>query len=208
MTSPRRKEQIAEICDWITHHGVVGTPFDTLIEPFCERLLTAGLPILRANLSMRAQHPTVGGFAYRWQRKTGFLHEEYVRDPNIQTGWDNSPLKTLVESDQTELRRRIAPELRPFEFPMLEDMLAQGATDYFAQQLSFTDQTRNAPGDVTDPVTSAMGLLASWTTDHPDGFSPTDISDLRVLLPVMGARAEIKRQLPHGSRSLRSLSGQ
>lgn len=186
MTPPRRKHQIREICEWITHHGVIGTTFDTLTEDFCERLIAAGLPILRANLSMRAQHPTVGGVAYRWKRKGGFLHEQYVRDLDVTTGWDDSPLKALVEGDADELRRPISPASRPFEFPMFEEMLAQGATEYFAQQLSFTDQTRNRPGDVTDPLASAMGVLASWTTDHPGGFSETDIDDLRTILPVLG----------------------
>ena len=31
-----------------------------------------------------------------------------------------------------------------------------------------------------------MGLLASWTTDQPGGFSDSNIVDLRALLPVLG----------------------
>ena len=186
MTRTRRKDEIDALCGWTTRQGVAGTPFETLVENFCERVLAAGLPLLRVNFAMRAQHPTVGGFAYRWKRKSGLSHEEYSRDPSVQIGWDQSPLKVLVEGDDDEFRHRVAPELRPFRFPVLDEMLEQGATDYFAQQLSFQNLSMNARGQPSDPWASAMGLLASWTTDAPDGFSDDDLNDLRTLLPVLG----------------------
>ncbi|MCA0872414.1 adenylate/guanylate cyclase domain-containing protein [Seohaeicola saemankumensis] len=186
MTQTRRKDNIDALGRWITQQGVIGTPFDVLIESFCERLHGTGLQLLRVNFSMRAQHPSVGAFAYRWKRKTGLLHEEYVRDPSIHTGWDASPLKRLVESDDTELRLRLTPDHRPFAFPMLEDLVAQGGTDYFAQQLSFLDPARNVDAGPIDPQASALGLLVSWTTDAPGGFGPGDLDDLRSLLPALG----------------------
>lgn len=65
MTRETRSDQIDALCRWIIQQGVIGTPFDALIEAFCERAIAAGLPLLRANLSMRAQHPSIGAFAYR-----------------------------------------------------------------------------------------------------------------------------------------------
>ncbi|MEQ9695119.1 adenylate/guanylate cyclase domain-containing protein [Shimia sp. SDUM112013] len=186
MAYSRPRDEIAALCNWVTHAGVVGTPFDALIETFCEKLVSSGLPLLRVNFSMRAQHPTVGGFAYRWKRQSGLLHEEYVRDSNVHYGWDTSPLKVLVESDETEFRYRITPDRQPFRFPVMEELMQQGATDYFAQQLSFADLSRNDYNNIQDPTAGTMGLLASWTTDRPEGFLEQDIQDLRAVLPTLG----------------------
>lgn len=186
MTQSTRKDKIEALRVWTTQQGVIGTPFDVLTEGFCERACAAGLPLLRANFAMRAQHPTVGGFAYRWKRKSGLLHEEYTRDPNAEVGWDSSPLKTLVEGEGSEFRHRLTPEFRPFAYPVFDELVEQGGTDYFAQQLSFLDQRRNFTGDAIDPQASTMGLLSSWTTDAPDGFTEEDLGDLRILMPVLG----------------------
>ncbi|HBS51045.1 MAG TPA: adenylate/guanylate cyclase domain-containing protein [Rhodobacteraceae bacterium] len=186
MTRETRSDQIDALCRWIIQQGVIGTPFDALIEAFCERAIAAGLPLLRANLSMRAQHPSIGAFAYRWKRTSGLLHEEYQRDPSIVYGWDASPLKRLVESDETEFRHRLTPDLQPFSYPVLDELMSQGATDYFAQQLSFVGGPDTLASLPFDPRASAMGLLASWTTDAPEGFTEADLDDLRTLLPVLG----------------------
>lgn len=203
MTLQRRNSEIEALCDWTTQQGIVGTPFDALIEAFCERCIAAGLPLMRANLAMRAQHPTVGGFAYRWKRDTGLMHEEYTRDTNAQLGWDQSPLKVLVEGESNEFRHRITPDLRPFAFPMFDDLMQQGATDYFAQQLRFLDPGQNAPSIANDERTRTLGLLASWSTDAAGGFTDSDLEDLRRLLPSLGLALKSNAQY----RTARDLLG-
>lgn len=178
-----RRDAIRDVGDWILRQGLNGTHFETLIDTLCKRLVSAGLPLLRGNFSMRAHHPEIGAFAYRWKRKTGILHEEYVRDTTVVTGWDQSPLKALVESNGHELRHRLTPDQEPFDYPMFYDLKEQGATDYFATQLLFADESTWLP---TSANRVQMGLLASWTSDHADGFSEEDLDDIRYLLPLLG----------------------
>lgn len=182
MTSDARDRDIASLRDWIVEEGLEGAEFGPFVEMLCLRLVDAGLPLLRVNMSMRAQHPEIGGFAHRWNRETGMIREDYFRGPGVVTGWDQSPLRVLIEGPDMEIRHRIRPEDRPFTFPMFDELAAMGATDYFAQQLDFSNPGVPRPVDYRGNT----GLLASWTADAPGGFSDRDLDDLRALLPTLG----------------------
>ncbi|MEL7100350.1 MAG: adenylate/guanylate cyclase domain-containing protein [Pseudomonadota bacterium] len=169
-----------DISDWLLKEGLAGLEFGPLLTGLCERLVDAGVPLVRCNFSMRAYHPEFGAFAYRWKRATGMEHEQYVRDSSIQLGWDQSPLKYLVETDHDEIRFRFSPDDTPYRFPMFEDLVAQGASDYFALRLRFDGTGSN----LSDP-TQGVGLLASFAGTAPDGFSDTDLDTLRKVAPAM-----------------------
>lgn len=181
--SSQPQDLAASICSWLLEQGLAGTPFDTLLETLCQKLVDAGIPLYRSNVSMRAMHPEVGAFAYRWKRTTGMQHEEYVRDTTVFTGWEHSPLKYLIESpDIEDLHMGLTDADRPFRFPMFEEIAAQGATDYFAQKLAFTNITAE---ELADPTIIPFGLLLSWSADGP-GFSDADVAVLRQILPSLG----------------------
>ncbi len=174
-------DSLESLPDWIIQQGIEGASFESLLEALCQRLLAAGLPILRMNLSMRAQHPSVGAFAHRWTRDGGMMREEYLRNTTAEYGWDQSPLKALVDSPGTEVDFRIDPDERPFRFPIFEELLEMGATEYFAQQLliSETGVHINTLGART------VGVLVSWTMDG-DGLSEAQRAHLRAMLPALG----------------------
>ncbi len=178
---PKTQTLLEDLTNWLVQEGLDGTPFDTLIDQLCARLVAGGMPLLRSNISMRAQHPEVGAFAYRWKRKTGMIHEEYVRDPSIVTGWDASPLKFLIDQGMPEMRCKI-PAKPPFQFPMFAELAAQGATDYFAMQLPFQERKDHPDYGVGDWNT---GVLLSWSADGP-GFSDGDLDVLRGVLRPLG----------------------
>ncbi|WP_050931644.1 adenylate/guanylate cyclase domain-containing protein [Aestuariivita boseongensis] len=185
MSDTRRIELIAidEIITWVLQQGLYGTHFEPLLVQMCERLVNAGVPLSRVNFSMRTLHPEIGAFAYRWKRVSGIQREEYQRNTvyNVDYGWGASPLKALMESDSFELRHRLMPENRPFPFPMFEELVEQGATDYFATQVVFEPNVTAQSGDT--PPTS--GMMISWTADGPEGFSDADLDAIRRLLPAI-----------------------
>ncbi|MEM8578527.1 MAG: adenylate/guanylate cyclase domain-containing protein, partial [Pseudomonadota bacterium] len=89
-----------DIADWLIREGLAGTPYAQMITALCERLVSAGVPLVRANFSMRAYHPEFGAFAYRWKRASGISHELYDRNSQIDYGWEQSPLRALVEGPE------------------------------------------------------------------------------------------------------------
>lgn len=185
MTDQRRIERIAigEIVDWVLLQGLYGTHFEPLLTQTCERLVAAGVPLMRVNFSMRTLHPEIGAFAYRWKRTGGILREEYNRDTAYlpDTGWTQSPLKALMRSESLELRHRLTPEHRPFPFPMFEELVEQGATDYFATQIVFDPETTSYLGERIP----TGGMMISWTADGPTGFSDADLDAIRRLRPAI-----------------------
>ncbi|MEO0390626.1 MAG: adenylate/guanylate cyclase domain-containing protein [Pseudomonadota bacterium] len=159
---------------WVIQQGINGTPYADLLTQLCERLVAHGVPLVRANFSMRAYHPEFGAFAYRWKRATGISREVYERGDTVVTGWDDSPLKALVDSPDTEAYHRFANG-PPFAFPLFEDLIAQGAVDYFATQTRFNGQD----------ATGGVGMLATWAGAGPNGFSQDDLALLRSLIPPL-----------------------
>ncbi len=185
MTEQRRIDRIAidEIVDWALQQGLYGTHFEPLLTELCEKLVAAGMPLCRVNFSMRTLHPEIGAFAYRWKRVGGIMRENYEREStdNPRHEWHQSPLKALVESEHMELRYRLTPENRPFPFPMFEDLVAQGVTDYLATQVVFIpDLTAYMGADVP-----AGGMLITWAADGPEGFSQADLDAIHRLKPAI-----------------------
>jgi adenylate cyclase len=82
-----------------------------------------------------------------------------------------------------ELRERLLDGNEPSRFPVLEEYRVQGATDYFASAMLFGQATIGPPTDPDDPP---EGMISSWTSDAPRGFSDGDIGTIRELLPVLG----------------------
>ncbi|MDA0962809.1 MAG: adenylate/guanylate cyclase domain-containing protein, partial [Proteobacteria bacterium] len=64
MTADARARAMGDLREWIVKQGLDATEFGAFLEMLCHRLVGAGLPLLRVNISMRAQHPEVGGFAH------------------------------------------------------------------------------------------------------------------------------------------------
>ena len=172
---------VQELIAWLIDQGLRGTHYEVLLETLCHKLETAGVPLMRMNLSMRAYHPQYGAFAYRWKRADGLIHEQYERNPTIVTGWDQSPLKYALDNKLAEFRARVAPENEPFDFPVLYDLQEQGATDYFITLRGFFD-----PGKADDGGALPEGIMVSWTTDQPGGFNDSQIEDIRAILPALG----------------------
>jgi len=185
MSDTRRIERIAigEIIDWVLQQGLYGTHFETLLVQMCEKLVAAGVPLWRVNFSMRTLHPEIGAFAYRWKRQQGIEHETFDRTVaySVNHDWAVSPLKALMESDQLELRHKLTADQRPFPFPMFDELLDQGATDYFATQAVFEPEHM----EFSIEEARSGGMVISWTSDGPDGFSDADLDAIRRLMPAI-----------------------
>jgi adenylate cyclase len=89
----------------------------------------------------------------------------------------------MLQKGLSELHERLLDGNEPSRFPVLQDFRAQGATDYFASAMFFGQSTNTQRANPEDPP---EGLISSWTSDAPEGFSDRDIGAIRELLPVLG----------------------
>jgi adenylate cyclase len=149
----------------------------SVIGELCQRLLATGFPLWRLFLSIRTLHPQVATIGYRWRRGES-LPSETPREHGIdrEEVYLRSPIK-LIHDGTSELRRRLADPATPREFPVLDDLATEGATDYLIVPLRFSSQRVNA---------------VSIATDRPDGFSDAELARFKNLTPLLALVLEIK----------------
>ena len=174
----------ASISAWLVKEGLRGVTQTDLLQGFCERLVAAGIPLQRAHAAQRALHPVFGGVGFDWHRDGGrTIRKDYAHVAEPLERWLKSPFYYMLQKGMSELRERLMDGNEDFRFPVLKEFRAQGATDYFASAMTF-GQATIGPG--TDPDNPPEGMISSWTSDAPKGFSDSDIDAIRELLPVLG----------------------
>ena len=176
--------ETANISAWLVKEGLRGATQAALLQGFCERLVATGIPIQRAHAAQRTLHPVFGAVGFDWHREGGrATREDYARVSEPRERWLTSPFYYMLQKGMSELRERLIDGDEPSRFPVLEEFRAQGATDYFASAMFFGQATI---GPVTDPDDPPEGMISSWTSDAPKGFSDSDIGAIKELLPVLG----------------------
>lgn len=174
---------IKEISGWLLRMGIEGAPQDQILEGYCTRLASAGIPVQRVHVAQRAYHPQFGGIGFDWVKDGYVVREAYERAQTPQTKWTQSPLYHLLSEDVSEMRERLAPAVRPHRFPFLDELRDQGATDYFAIKVLFDKPPQYLN---VDPDNAPEGLVISWASDAKDGFSDEALKKLRTLIPYLG----------------------
>lgn len=138
-------------------------------------LRDSGIPLLRVNIAVASLHPELVGFAHIWRRANDKIERlagdrVFLMSPEI---YERSPFHLVDETGVTCVRRRLERSDCVYDFDVLTDMRAEGATDYVVIAIG-----GSATGD---------GTFTTWTTDRPGGFTT----------PELVAIAEHIRMLSH-----------
>lgn len=175
MHTSQASEALAAIVGWLTGEARHLDSPGLLLEGLCERLGARGLPLARASLTLFILHPLLHSRSYRW--RAGHKHSTEMHPHGAQhlPGYMLSPFRALREGGAPRLRRKLvgAPAA---DFPMLEELRADGLTDYFALPVCFGDGSRHA---------------ISWATSAPGGFTHAELSVLEGLHPILQLVVEL-----------------
>jgi adenylate cyclase len=154
-----------KVADWLTNSSLAGDDLETMVRGFCERIAAAGLPILRVHLTFSMLHPLYDALGFTWERASGMRIEGFRSKPGERSDrFVRSPYFHLLSNKLDHLRRRI-DHAGPSEFPVFDELKQMGVTDYLAFVHSF--------GSGKD-----QGMMGSWSTDAPAGFSESMIAAL------------------------------
>lgn len=170
----------AQLCAWLTQQGLEGAGQAALLEELCVRLVAAGLPLYRTHVAQSAFHPNYGGIGFSWRRVGGMEQERYAPTDTPVDAWINSPLYHILASGTPEFRERLDASAGPSRYPLLNELCEEGCTDYFACALILE---KPDPKQVVDPKSPPEGVLISWASDGPEGFSEADLNLIRTILP-------------------------
>lgn len=144
--------------------SAVHRPLEALWSHLAERLCADGIALHRASCSVPMLHPEQRSTQHVWTPEGGTR--------SIPRGWSaagmamfaQSPLRALMLREATVIRHRIRPddEARPYE--ILDELAAEGFTDYLATITEGTTPWERAP--------------VTWATKHPGGFTDAQVDQL------------------------------
>jgi adenylate cyclase len=169
---------VTETSQWIVDAALAGANEIEVLAGVCERMTEAGLALVRASVANDLLDPLHDARGVRWLRGHGGLEESFARvdDTLVNENWTRSPFYFLLESRQPILRRRLNAGYRRGEMPMLDRFQDEGVTDYVAFAARVAEDLR---------LGESSGIVASWSTDAPDGFTDAQIELLAGILPAL-----------------------
>ncbi|MBN8992052.1 MAG: adenylate/guanylate cyclase domain-containing protein [Rhizobiales bacterium] len=166
--------ELQQITNWLIDgaRSVVNSP--RLMAEVCERLAEAGLPLWRVGFFIRTLHPDIFGRNFVWRPgaevEFGTVDFKILDSPDYQA----SPLIHVFQHGLEVRARMDDPQSK--RFPIVDDMRAEGVTDYVALPLLFTDGSAHA---------------SSWTTKQPGGFTEEQLAALRQITTPLSRVIEI-----------------
>ena len=166
--------ELQKLTDWLIDGGRSAASPKRFMAETCERMVAAGLPLWRVGVFVRTLHPEIYGRNFIW--KPGAEVELGTVDYNIleSPGFHTSPL-IIVFQQGLEVRARV-DDPKSKRFPIIDELRAEGVTDYVALPLPFIGGTVNA---------------SSWTTKQRGGFTDEQLAALRSLAKPLARVVEI-----------------
>lgn len=167
---------LLKLTAWITEAALAGLSELSLVQEFCRRAAKVGLPLHRAVVGVDTLHPVLEGSIFTWKRsEAGQVQQsDYTRAEGVSERWLRSPFYQLLQNGGSSLRRRIGPGFNRGEFPIIDELADEGATDYLAIINRFGADARIGEVD---------SIFSSWTSEDPNGFSDADLAAFDILVP-------------------------
>jgi adenylate cyclase len=162
------------LSDWLMEQALSEPTLEELVEGCNRRLHAAGIPVLRSIITSPILHPLYQSFTVVWTFDGGIETTYHVHDSINRDAWKASPLRYILMHRLPTLRRQLAGENAVLDFPVLEELAENGMTDYLCYLVPFgEEQTVNLDEDEF-----GSGIIGSWATDRPAGFSDADLRAL------------------------------
>lgn len=168
------------VTEWLATAGLMGYDVDALLEEFSERLVQAGLPLLRTHVAFNTLHPQFRAFFHTWWRGEGLINTRAVEHARTDEDlWLRSPFYHMLVNNEHRMRRRLVGPDAKMDFAILEEIRDKGGTEWFGLAFPFGWQ------DTRNMVEKQVGVVSSWVTDAPGGFGDDHIRVLARLVPFL-----------------------
>lgn len=162
-----------QVNEWLLSEALGEPKLETLFYRLCMKLLGIGVPISRARLNWPTLHPLFRAEMISWQRhaEEATLDHFNHQDTNSEA-WQASPLRHMLEHDLKILRRRLTGPGKLVDFRLLEELAAEGYTDYLALRTEFKQAGKGIES-------KGSGIIVIWACDRENGFTEEDLSVLQ-----------------------------
>jgi adenylate cyclase len=159
---------------WLIVAGLAGEPLPQLFDGFCNRLVAAGVPLARGYVSTATLHPLLWATGIVWQQGRIIDSVDINYGFETRTAWLTSPFRHMLESRTWKLHRRLTGEGALLDYPVLLEFRETGMSEWLGLFYGFGWGLRHHQVE-------ELGVIFSWTTDHPDGWTVAELSLLEEL---------------------------
>lgn len=196
LTEQPQADQTAKanpMVDWLVHDAwKAGSTVDQ-VEILAAALQRADFPVSSLRLFVRTLNPQLFARFYNWRREGDEIVEREATHAGARSEqYLDSPL-ALIINGQGGVRRRLEGADPLLDFPILRDLVKEGATDYVAVPLKFSDGQAN---------------VLTLVSDQPGGFSTDQLGHLYEILPNLGRLLEAHAQRMSSLTLLQTYLGQ
>jgi adenylate cyclase len=184
--------QRTRVLDWLINETRDERFLDNIFRDFCAKLRVDGIPIARAVMHLRLQHPQWFGSRVFWRPdlKEAELHPVEFGITETER-YLNSPV-AAVQVGSAEIRKLLEEDADDQEFPIYRELRHDGLTDYVAWPLEFTLGVRH---------------VVTFAADRPGGFTDAELDVLRDLLPALAVVTEVRLKNRFARRLLETYVG-
>ncbi len=180
------------LMNWLVSEAWMSKSSRELVMRFSDAMIAAGYPLWRNRLLVRTLNPLLFALVYTWQRDGDEVAVFEISHEVLQSEqYRNSPFAMVIDGEGGVRRRLEGPDAR-LDFPILEDLVAEGATDYAAMPLLFSDGQLN---------------ILTLVSDRPGGFSTEQLLHIYEVLPTLGRLFETHALRLSSSTLLRTYLG-
>ncbi|WP_294228473.1 DUF427 domain-containing protein [uncultured Shimia sp.] len=180
------------LVDWLMR----GAAFEKTPEDFLgalgKKMLEHGIAVSRVSAMIWSLHPLIAGKNYIWKRDedeiTTFAPSYELYD---HPAFQNSPL-SYVSKGLGGVRQKLECESKDMQFPFMQELKEDGATDYVAMPLFFSDGQIN---------------VFTLTSDHPDGFTTANLGLIFEVSSVISRFFEVFTQKENAQSLLETYVG-
>ena len=181
------------IGEWLIDQALSEPDILTMFQQTCRKLDAAGIPVARARLTWQTLHPLFRAETLLWHRGEEIEFEQFRHRDEASDEWLRSPMKYMFDAGVDVMRRNLDGPNERVDFPILKDLKTQGLTDYLVVLTGLEGQTLmtgealpfRRPG-VSAPMGAGetfdregRGIIVTWASDRPGGFSDDDITALQ-----------------------------
>ena len=164
------------LLNWLLQEAPAIASSRELTAAFARQMRSARIPLWRLGVVIPILHPQVVAFSQHWHSVTGELVElELDFETSQSSKYLNSPLVPIFEG-AGGIRRRLDINEPLLDYEILRELHAEGATDWVAMPMHFSDGQINA-------------LFIS--SNQPGGFTTSDLGHIYEILAVLGRIYEV-----------------
>ncbi len=159
-----RMDYSGPLVEWLLRDAWMCQTAGELTEQFGKAMIAGGIPLWRISVGIWTLHPQLAGRGFIWRRDVDGVRE--VDTPHgmlSQPDYLTSPVRYVSEGLGGVRQRLDGDGESEFRFPVMEELRAQGGTDYVAMPLPFSDGQINT---------------MTLTSDHAEGFSTADLGSV------------------------------